>query len=155
DRIQLLYQIVHDPVPPPRGVRGDLDPALEAVVLRAMARRPEERFAGAAEFAAALRGWLDGEEQPERGAMRVGPSATPAGPPAAPPPPTAPMPPPARWYRRHLAVAAGGGMILLAAVVAIGYSLWQFSVTPPEPTGLVAQKDNAAAPYQGMIDIRV
>jgi hypothetical protein len=46
-----------DDPPAPRSLRPDLDPALESLVLRAMARRPEERFT-AAEMAAALRSWL-------------------------------------------------------------------------------------------------
>jgi serine/threonine protein kinase len=40
--------------------RGDVDPALKAIVGRALARRPAERFASAEELGEALRAWLDG-----------------------------------------------------------------------------------------------
>jgi eukaryotic-like serine/threonine-protein kinase len=44
-----------DPVPPLRTVRPDAPPWVERAVLRALSKRPEERFPTAAEFAAALR----------------------------------------------------------------------------------------------------
>jgi serine/threonine-protein kinase len=44
-----------DPPPPSRLLRAPLHPALEEVVLRALAKHPDDRFAGAAEFAAELR----------------------------------------------------------------------------------------------------
>src|SRR5262249_2928716 len=44
--------------PPPSQFRGDLDPALEAVVQKALARRPEDRYRTAREFAEALDRWL-------------------------------------------------------------------------------------------------
>ncbi len=40
---------------PPRELRPDLPPALEAIILRCLARQPEERFATAAELVTALR----------------------------------------------------------------------------------------------------
>ncbi|MCI0457620.1 MAG: protein kinase, partial [Gemmataceae bacterium] len=55
--ISLLYQIVHGTPSPPREFRPDLDPALEAIVLKAMARQPQERYADARELAKALRNW--------------------------------------------------------------------------------------------------
>jgi len=65
-----------DPTRPSEAV-PDLDPALEAVVLRAMARRPEARFADAAELRDALRDAARGV-------------APPPGPPTAPTPPVDP-----------------------------------------------------------------
>jgi predicted Ser/Thr protein kinase len=46
--------------PPPSRFRPDLDPGLEAIVLRAMAHRPEERYADARTFADDLQRWLVG-----------------------------------------------------------------------------------------------
>ena len=43
-----------DPVPPLLGVRPDVPPEVERAVLRALAKRPEERFPTASEFASAL-----------------------------------------------------------------------------------------------------
>jgi hypothetical protein len=52
--VAVLHRIVHEDPPPPRQFRPDLDPALEAVILRALRKDPAERFAAAREFAAAL-----------------------------------------------------------------------------------------------------
>jgi serine/threonine protein kinase len=46
------------PIPPSR-CRPDLDPALEKLVLRSIAKYPGERFKSCAEFADRLRAWLD------------------------------------------------------------------------------------------------
>jgi serine/threonine protein kinase len=56
----VLYHILHTPPPPPRQHRPDLDPALEAICLKALAKRPEERYRTAGEFADLLRRWQDG-----------------------------------------------------------------------------------------------
>ena len=50
---EILATVERD-VPPPRVHRGALEPALEAVVLRALARERDERFATAADFRSAL-----------------------------------------------------------------------------------------------------
>ncbi|WP_322487789.1 protein kinase domain-containing protein [Chloroflexus sp.] len=50
----LAARLVHAPIPP-RDVRGDLPPAVEDVIMRALARKPEARFASAAEMVVALR----------------------------------------------------------------------------------------------------
>jgi len=55
---RLLYQIVHAAPPLPSARRPDLGPALEALVSKAMARRPGDRFQNAGELAEALRAWL-------------------------------------------------------------------------------------------------
>jgi len=43
----VLHKLVHDAPTPPTEVRASYPPALEAIVLRALAKRPEERFATA------------------------------------------------------------------------------------------------------------
>ncbi|WP_129633742.1 serine/threonine-protein kinase [Candidatus Oscillochloris fontis] len=50
----LAARLLQAPIPP-RDVRGDLPSAVEDVVMRALARKPEARFASAAEMVAALR----------------------------------------------------------------------------------------------------
>lgn len=52
-------QHVRGNAPRPREVRPEVPPLLEQVVLKAMARRPEDRFASADRMAAALRGRTD------------------------------------------------------------------------------------------------
>ncbi|HEX2324774.1 MAG TPA: serine/threonine-protein kinase, partial [Chloroflexota bacterium] len=52
---EALYKHVNTPPPPPRGVRPDLPADLEAIILRCLAKRPEERYADCGQLAAALR----------------------------------------------------------------------------------------------------
>jgi serine/threonine protein kinase len=51
---EAIYKHVYVEPPPPRTIRPDLSPELEAIVLRCLAKRPEERFATAQELAQAL-----------------------------------------------------------------------------------------------------
>jgi len=60
--LAVLSRIAHEVPPLPTKVRPDLDPALEAIINKAMAGRAEERYRSAPEFAEALRGWLTGSE---------------------------------------------------------------------------------------------
>ena len=48
--------------PPPSTHRPGLDPRLEAICLKAMAKKPDDRYASMDEFAGALQAWL--EEKP-------------------------------------------------------------------------------------------
>jgi hypothetical protein len=75
----VLAQILRDEPPPPRAFRPDLDPALEAVLLRALRKDPAERYPDAQTFAKALDAWA-------AGAPPVDPPAKPVA--AAPAPPT-------------------------------------------------------------------
>jgi serine/threonine protein kinase len=50
--------IKHPEPAPPSAHRADIDPHLEAVVLKAMSRDPAKRFANAAQLAASLNSWL-------------------------------------------------------------------------------------------------
>jgi len=50
----LALLIARQPPPPPSRVRADVPPGLEAVALRALAKRPDDRFPSAAAFADAL-----------------------------------------------------------------------------------------------------
>jgi eukaryotic-like serine/threonine-protein kinase len=51
---QVLHKIVQGTFDPPRTVRPDLSPEFEAVIMRAMAREPKERFASASQLGAML-----------------------------------------------------------------------------------------------------
>jgi hypothetical protein len=52
--VGVLVSILHDPVPPPRQFRADLDPVLEMTLLRALSKEPVDRFADAGAFIATL-----------------------------------------------------------------------------------------------------
>ncbi len=82
--------------PPPSRVKPDVPRALEAICLKAMAWRPEDRYATALELAADLERWLAGEPvaaYPEPWAQRLG-----------------------RWVVRHRTRVAGGAALVVGAV---------------------------------------
>jgi serine/threonine-protein kinase len=58
NEFETLKAVMDDPVPSLRAVRPELDPALDAIVMRALAKTPEERFQSAGELQEALEGWL-------------------------------------------------------------------------------------------------
>lgn len=58
DPLTVVSQHVHAPVVPPRALRADLPRALEAVILRLLAKDPAQRFATATETGVALRSSL-------------------------------------------------------------------------------------------------
>jgi serine/threonine protein kinase/Tfp pilus assembly protein PilF len=97
---EILRRVQRGEFPSPRQVNRAVPAALEAVCLKAMALRPEERYAGTLALAAELEHWLADEpvtcyREPYR--ARV-----------------------ARWLRRHQAVAAGALVLLLTATAGLG-----------------------------------
>ncbi|HXJ63688.1 MAG TPA: protein kinase, partial [Actinomycetota bacterium] len=75
--IATLFAHIHQEPPPPSEVRPELPKGVDAVVARAMAKAPDDRFATCVEFVAAA-----------RDALGLGaPAAEPSGGPVAPPPP--------------------------------------------------------------------
>ncbi len=138
--LSVLARLLRDAAPPPlREHRADLDPALEAICLKAMARDPANRHANMTEFARALQGWMRGEAV----SATAPPSVTlqPAAPPAetltataslpapagaspfadlAPTEPAPARPRPARRGKKPLPpwafVAGGAGVVLLVAL---------------------------------------
>ncbi len=56
---RVLYQLTHVAPTRPSELRSDVDPQLEAICWKAISRRPEDRFASAADFAEALASFLD------------------------------------------------------------------------------------------------
>src|SRR5205085_1153122 len=61
----LLTAVLRDPIQPPRVVRTECPEELEAIILRAMSRNRDERFASAAEMEAALAKVADDLDWPE------------------------------------------------------------------------------------------
>jgi serine/threonine protein kinase len=58
DLPELTHQICHESPKKPSAVRGGLGAILDAICRKAMEKKPEERFASMADFAAALDGYL-------------------------------------------------------------------------------------------------
>jgi serine/threonine-protein kinase len=88
---------------PPRLVKKEVPAALDAICRKAMARRPENRYASALELAAELEHWLADEPvavYPERWPTRLG-----------------------RWSRRHKAIVSAAVALLLTAVGGLGIGL--------------------------------
>jgi predicted Ser/Thr protein kinase len=57
----LMAQIIMDPPPPPTRFRPQLDAALEAICLKALAKKPQDRYPSMRAFALALEAWLAGK----------------------------------------------------------------------------------------------
>ncbi|GAA4867098.1 serine/threonine-protein kinase [Actinomycetospora straminea] len=81
DMPAMLHQHLTVTPAPPSSRRPGLPPALDAVVLRGLAKRPEERFASAGELADAARAALEGRAVP---APVPAPAPSPGGPGVAP-----------------------------------------------------------------------
>jgi serine/threonine-protein kinase len=62
-----LFAQLNDPVPPLAKYRAGLPPGTDAVLTRALAKEPADRYARCGEFAAALRGALAGADRPLSG----------------------------------------------------------------------------------------
>jgi serine/threonine-protein kinase len=58
DALATLYQLLEEPIVPPSARAPGYPPELEAIVLKAMERDRDGRYATAAEFNRALEGWL-------------------------------------------------------------------------------------------------
>lgn len=141
--LAVLLKKIQEPPPPPSLARPDIHPALEAFLLKALARNPDDRYTSADEF---LAGWSNAQSVLQAGASTAAlPLPTPAAsappapqpisspapsprrtPPAAPPPPqpqaqhVAQQEKPARPPRKRLAWLVGGGAVLLVICCGIG-----------------------------------
>ena len=60
--MQVLGMIAFVDPTPPSTLRPGLDPRLEAICLKAMAKQPDDRYASMDEFAGALQAWLDEDQ---------------------------------------------------------------------------------------------
>jgi serine/threonine protein kinase len=96
---QLAERIAKEPPEPPSRLRPGIDPGLEAICLKALAKAPADRFVSMDEMAAALQQFLAGV-------------------------PTEPLhlKPPPRPLRRRVVVLAA--LLLLAGAAAVGLAVW-------------------------------
>jgi serine/threonine protein kinase len=77
--LAVLFKHISDPLPPPSLIKPDIPPAIEQVILKALAKDPRDRFATAAEF---VKSWERALETVERVS-----ELTTVSPPRTPPPP--------------------------------------------------------------------
>jgi hypothetical protein len=124
---QLAYRIAHEPPEPPSRLRPGIDPGLEAICLKALAKAPAERFASMDAMATALQQYLSGVSTGQY----------------VPPLPPAPN-------RRRLWPALAG--LLLFGVMVVVITWIKITATgsqeTPNPAALLT-------PFQGSMEVRV
>jgi eukaryotic-like serine/threonine-protein kinase len=99
----VLQQVLHDEPRPPRRLNDRVPRDLETVCLKAMAKEPAQRYASAAELAADLRRFRQGQPilaRPAGRLQRLG-----------------------RWCRRNPALAAAAGLAALLLLTTTGVSV--------------------------------
>jgi serine/threonine protein kinase len=96
---EVLRRVERGEIPPPRSIEPTVPAPLEAICRKAMALRPEDRYASARELAADVTRWLDDEPV---GAYRE-PISERAG----------------RWMRRHRTLATSAAAVLAFGILAI------------------------------------
>lgn len=154
--IAVLVKHINDPLPPPRVVNPNLAPQVEQVILKAMAKNPDDRFATAGDMVTALKSAV--AEAAKQGAVSHATlratdaeSATMPGQRPSQPVPVAPAPQKS-GSSRNIWLIAGAGVIALFLVMAVcgiglfGFTLSQSQATDSEPT--VAANQSKPEPIQ-------
>ncbi len=150
----VIYKIIGEQPEPPSAVNPALDPGLNAVVLKALAKDPNERYAACAELAADLKSFparrAEGKVSARAAAWAAGPAAAAPGHPAAKEAPglagapgrqpEAVVWPPAGWRKKSLLALVGVG----ALAAALG-GVWKLSQRP-EPAARGSEAGRIAAP---------
>lgn len=166
--LAVLLKHINDPLPLPRQIKPDLPEAVERVILKAMAKLPDDRFQSAQGMIDALAEAVavtstEGVSPPppqEAAAATTLPRSisAPPPPPAAattPPPRLEPMAPASRRKRR---LFLGGGAVLLALLLAVGlFVMWNLIDGESTPSAvsqvqatLTAESQPAAVPSRSV-----
>jgi eukaryotic-like serine/threonine-protein kinase len=137
---------------PPIELRSDLNPQLNEIILRALAKNPTERFQSASEFRTALLGVRQpatDAASPLAPTVSGRPVAIPSIPPGHPPLPQAVAQPQKEGIHPGWYVASGGALVIVA-MVATGVYLRRAAAEPGReftlPPALDAPSDSPAAP---------
>jgi serine/threonine-protein kinase len=104
DATMVIHQVQEHCFPLPRKVNRQVPAALEAVILKAMARHPDDRYRTVAELAQEVERWL-GDEPVEAYREPAWQRAQ-------------------RWARRHKTLVSGMVVLLLTAAVGLGIGLF-------------------------------
>ncbi len=124
----VLYHALHTEPPPPRSLRPVLPRDLETVCLKAMARRPADRYPDCQALADDLRRWLEGEPIAARRlgvAERLG-----------------------RWARRNKLVAGLTAAVALALLLGVAFSAY-FAAREATQRGRAEERAGAAEAAEG------
>ena len=132
----IMHKALHTEPPAPSELSVTAPPSFDGVVRRAMAKRPEERFASASAFAEAVRTALANQAEPAVSEGETTMVAPPAAPPPRPPsvtspPRVAPAPAPAPEAHSKLPLIAAAAVVVLG--LAGGGAWWFLSPSPPPP----------------------
>ena len=120
DRQEVLRKIAQDEPMPPRRLNPAIPRELETILLKAMSKEPESRYATAQELADDLRRYL--EHKPIRAKrLSLAEQAT-------------------KWARRHTQVVASASLILILAVVGLAAGA---AVLASKQVEVVRQRDRA------------
>jgi serine/threonine-protein kinase len=112
DAGEVLRRVQRGEFPPPRALDAAIDRTLEAVCLKAMATRPEDRYGSVRALAEDVERWMADEPvsaYSEPWAVRLG-----------------------RWARRHRPLVAGTAALLLTSTVALSVGIWRVSLEKAE-----------------------
>ena len=130
----VLYNVIHQEPEPPRKLNPDTPPELEAVCLKAMAKRPEQRYTDCGELADDLRHWLESEPvlaQPLGMAGRC-----------------------LRWLRREPKLAALTGVTVVCLLIAAGVATGMAQTLRNKKTKTAELATKAAAEERRAADER-
>ncbi|MDD2877790.1 MAG: serine/threonine-protein kinase [Acidiphilium sp.] len=146
----IMHKVLSVEPPVPSALSVSVTPALDSVVRRAMAKRPEDRFATARDFAASLR---TAETAIDADATRVAPMAHPPAQTAVPVSPAT-----GTWRGKAAMIGGSVGALLVAGFVGLallGGRSHHGIVTAPKPPGVTAPKPQiAAAPTPSLTVVR-
>ncbi len=122
--LAVVLMHLNDPLPPPRTIKPGIPEPLERVVLKAMAKKPDERFQTAADMEKALKQAL---REIESGSTTAD---LPLSPPRTEPVPATPPPKSGRVMTPLLIV--GGLVVLLLCLAGAGVIAWAVMITPTD-----------------------
>jgi serine/threonine-protein kinase len=126
----IMHKALNTEPPAPSQISVTAPPSFDAVVRRAMAKRPQDRFPSASAFAEAMRAALEHQAEPaivEGETTMVAPPPAATGP-AAPPPASIPLAASGRHAGKPIAAAAA---VLVLGIV--GGAAWWFLSESPAP----------------------
>ena len=146
----VIHDHIYSPLPPPRTINADVSPAVERVLLKALAKDPLDRFSGVSIFVEALRVAM---REPSTAASETASPLSVSTPTSLPAqnPPTPPLseaktvlakPGSRRWSTGRIIILAGIALMFLAFLFRI--ISWQNRIRSPEAinataTALVSQ----------------